>query len=162
MSFVDGIGLNDWNLDDDTTDLNTLPVDTMFLVTNGGWRGRIVMMNGVKSYLIEDTQKTYPITGNEGFIIEILNDVPRLKISQSLTVDMIEGLQRMARGGHISDEDVEDFCAENNVSRKVVYHYLAVLYAPEKCKRCKFVEMYPSMTPCEECKTGKENHFTEE
>lgn len=55
--------------------------------------------------------------------------------------------------------DVEDFCDENNVSRGVAFHQIAVWNAPECCKECKHVDMFDRMFPCTECSRGKNDMF---
>lgn len=160
--FLGAMNTGEWNATDETTDLRTLPDGTKFLVTNGGWRGRIEVTGSGKYMVIEETGKRVPITGKEGYIIEVLNNIPQLHTAEKLTPELIDALDCMIKGGHVTDSDIEDFCYENNLSQGEVFHYIAVMMAPEGCKRCKHVDMYSSMPPCTSCCRAHTKDYFEE
>lgn len=58
-----------------------------------------------------------------------------------------------------TDSDVEDFCDENNVSRREAFHFIAELTVPECCKGCKYIDLYPSMPPCPSCSRAKKDFY---
>ena len=92
----------------------------------------------------------------------VLDIIGRPSQPKALTPDLIESLNLMLKGGHVTDSDIEDFCYENELSRKEVFHYVAVAGAPDRCKRCRHVEMYPSMSPCVACKRCYDVDYFEE
>jgi hypothetical protein len=160
--FLDVTNTAEWDATDETTDLRTLPDGAKFLVINGGWRGRIEVDGGVKYVVVEETGKRVPITGEEGYIIEVLSDIPQLHTAEKLTPELTDALDCMIKGGHVTDSDIEDFCYENNLSQGEVFHYIAVMMAPEECKRCKHVDMFSSMPPCTACCRAHTKDYFEE
>ena len=55
----------------------------------------------------------------------------------------------LSKGG--TEGDIEDYCFDNNLSEKAVFHFIANFNAPENCKFCKNVDFYPNMFPCSCC-----------
>ena len=51
-----------------------------------------------------------------------------------------------------SDSNLENFADENRVSKKDVFHFVAILRTQHTyCEGCKYVDFYPNMTPCSRC-----------
>ena len=61
-----------------------------------------------------------------------------------------EAIIRILNNG-CTDSDIEDYCSDNNLSEKAVFHFVANFNAPENCKFCKNVDFYPNMFPCWSC-----------
>lgn len=52
----------------------------------------------------------------------------------------------------ISDDGLYDYCKENKLKYKEVELFIAILNAPDQCKKCEYVTMRPCMYPCNNCK----------
>lgn len=61
------------------TDVRTLDVGTKFYVSNGGWSGEIIEVNGVKHMLVVDTGKAYNLTtrNDEDCMLDIATEQDR-------------------------------------------------------------------------------------
>ena len=61
-----------------------------------------------------------------------------------------------------TDSDIEEFCDDHDLSYGEVFHWLSVVCSPEQCRRCKYVDMYPKMYPCNDCKRAcSTDHYEE-
>ena len=61
-----------------------------------------------------------------------------------------------------TDSDIEDFCDENELSRKEAFHKIAIWSAPECCNGCRHVDMFPDMFPCVSCSRAKKDRYEKE
>lgn len=142
-------------------DARTLPYGTVFRVLNGGWKGQIVVVNGAKGVYIKETDSKFQLKGNEQWDIEILDTWPEFKGSKKLTEPLRDALYLLLDGG-CTDSDLEDFCEENKIPQRVVFHTVAILNAPACCKKCKNVDLYASMYPCLSCRRAHPIDYFEE
>ncbi len=72
------------------------------------------------------------------------------ELSDHLTEAQMQELRKLTEAG-CSDSKVRDFCEDNGVSPRAVFHQIAEWDAPEQCKGCAHVVMRPNMPPCSSC-----------
>lgn len=58
-------------------------------------------------------------------------------------------------------DEIEEFCYENNINYAGASHYISEMSAPEQCKGCRYVMLYPTMPPCSTCCRAHTNDFYE-
>lgn len=56
-----------------TTDIYLLPHGTSFFVKNGAWRGKIMVMSGVKYLYIEETAELHPLDSESDYGLSIMS-----------------------------------------------------------------------------------------
>ncbi len=84
------------------------------------------------------------------------------ELSETMTEAQKQELWKLVEKG-CTDSKVVDFCEENYVSKRTVFHQLAVWSAPEQCKGCEDVDMYPNMPPCTSCaRSHTKDHYRPE
>ena len=143
-------------------DARTLPYGTKFRVINGNWEGYITVVNGVKGVqTVGQVGHSFPLTGNEDWVLEVYDVVPEFSGSVILTTELRDKIYLMMMNG-CSDSDLEDFCNEYKIPQQIVFHYVAIMSAPDCCKRCKNVDFYKSMYPCTSCKRANQTEYFEE
>ena len=54
-----------------------------------------------------------------------------------------------------TDSDIVEWCEENDVSKKEAFHQVAIWFVPEHCKKCKYVDFYSNLYPCNDCCMNK-------
>ncbi len=79
-----------------------------------------------------------------------------------MTDEQKKRLYEILSTGHCTDSDIMDFCDENNLDYGPVFHYLAVITAPEQCKGCKHVDFFSSMPPCSSCSRAGTDRYEAE
>lgn len=86
-----------------------------------------------------------------------------VKRSSGITENQKAKLKALLEKG-CTDSDIEDFCAENNVSLKEAYRYTGELSAPKECKGCKYIYFFRGAYPCIGCSRAphKDMYETEE
>ena len=70
-----------------------------------------------------------------------------------------ETLRNLCRQG-CTDSDIQDFCEEQGISRKEAFHQVSEWTAPDCCRRCIHIDMYPNMPPCPSCSRSKKDLYT--
>ena len=78
-----------------------------------------------------------------------------------MTKEQVSKLKNLHESG-CTDSTIEDFCIENNLSFKEVFHLIAEWSVPECCNGCKNISMFPSMFPCLSCSRGKRDLYEKE
>lgn len=71
-----------------TTDIHLLSIGTKFTVSNGGWEGKIVEVDGVKFLLVITTDKLIELDKNHDYglvIYNVRNDSEVDVVNQSIT-----------------------------------------------------------------------------
>lgn len=58
-----------------------------------------------------------------------------------------------------TDSDVRDFCDEHNISYRTADDFLSEINAPDCCKGCKHVGLFPSLSPCVDCSRPKRDYY---
>lgn len=82
--------------------------------------------------------------------------------SDQITEEQEQELREMAEKG-CTDSEVEDFCEKHLISKRTVFHQLAVWYAPKQCNGCEHVDMYACMPPCSSCaRSHTQDHYSPE
>ena len=61
-----------------------------------------------------------------------------------------------------TDSDLIEFCEDNNLSVREVYHTVASWIVPECCNGCKYIEFYSGMYPCNNCSRPKKDMYEKE
>jgi len=128
------------------TDLRTLEDGTAFHVVNGNWDGHIFVKDDKKYVHVNKTGMDKEISGNEQLTIKIKK---RAVFTDGLKQKLCDEIKA---GTILTDSQIEDFCDEHKLSCGEVFHWLSVICAPEQCRGCKHVDVYPKMYPCNDCK----------
>lgn len=59
----------------------------------------------------------------------------------------------------MSDDDVVDFCDDNDLPVRETFHLIAEWTVPDCCKGCKYVTYFKSMYPCNMCCRAKKDFY---
>ena len=58
-----------------------------------------------------------------------------------------------------TDSDIRDFCDEYNISYRTAFDFISEINAPDCCKGCKHVGVFPSLYPCVDCSRPKRDYY---
>ncbi len=60
---------------------------------------------------------------------------------------------------NLTERDIEAFCTKEDVSYRIVDHYLSSLAVPEGCRMCENVSLFPSVPPCTSCMRARQTDY---
>ena len=63
------------------------------------------------------------------------------------------------RDGFCSDDDIMDFCDENDIPSGEAFKFIDEYKVPSCCKGCKHVGMYDNMYPCDLCSRPRQDMY---
>ncbi len=74
---------------------------------------------------------------------------------------LLEFMQDVAerRNGFCSDDDIMDFCEENNIPEDEVFEFINEERVPSCCKGCKHIGMFSSFYPCNVCSRPRKDMY---
>ena len=55
--------------------------------------------------------------------------------------------------------DIDELCAEHNISREKTFRYIAEMRAPACCSGCMHVVKYPGLDPCDKCAHPRTDYY---
>lgn len=73
--------------------------------------------------------------------------------------DKDELLKMVTTKDCVSDDDILDFCDERGLNAREAFRLVSEHFAPECCRGCNNIELYPSMSPCIICSRGKKDYY---
>lgn len=61
--------------------------------------------------------------------------------------------------GYYSDDDIMDYCDENDIPYAEAFRFLQEKSVPSCCKGCKNIGMFNRMYPCNACSRNKKDFY---